>query len=79
MTCVLANPATFLPKFWSIPSEVGTIPAKADDFFDYLDKKSAQKRSTFGDIDLAALQNDFSSLKSLFDQLSEDQLHPVSQ
>ena len=73
MTSVFANPAAVLPQFWTknhvIPSE-----ATEGDFFDFI-----EKRSTYGSIDLASISNDFSSLKNLFDQLSEDELHPVSQ
>ena len=67
MTSVFANPAAVLPQFWSknhvIPSE-----ATENDFFDFI-----EKRSTVGNLDLASISKDFSSLKSLFDQLSEDQ------
>ena len=77
MTSIFANPATVLPQFWA---NNHAMPVDADevDFFNYI-----EKRGTFadnlGELDLSLLAKDFSSLKALFDQLSEDELHPVAQ
>ena len=79
MTSIFANPATVLPQFWSNTiSHAMPVDADEVDFFNYI-----EKRGNFGDnlgeLDLSLLAKDFSSLKALFDQLSEDELHPVAQ
>ena len=86
MTSIFANPATVLPQFWTnviggSKNHVTPVDASETDFFNFIEKRGNSKSfaDAFGDLDLSLLPSDFSSLKTLFDQLSEDQLHPVAQ
>ena len=83
MTSVFANPATVLPQFWTnvidgAKNHAIPVDASEADFFNFIEKRG-NFADAFGDLDLSLLSKDFSSLKTLFDQLSEDQLHPVAQ
>ena len=82
MTSISANPAV-LPQFWTnvidgAKNHVIPVDASGADFFNFIEKRG-NFADAFGDLDLSLLSKDFSSLKTLFDQLSEDQLHPVAQ
>ena len=83
MTSIFANPATVLPQFWAnvidgSKNHVTPVDASEADFFSFIEKRGSFADAV-GDLDLSLLPSDFSSLKTLFDQLSEDQLHPVAQ
>ena len=83
MTSIFANPATVLPQFWAnvidgSKNHVTPVDASETDFFSFIEKRGSFADAV-GDLDLSLLPSDFSSLKTLFDQLSEDQLHPVAQ
>ena len=83
MTSIFANPATVLPQFWTnvidgTKNHAVPVGASEADFFNFIEKRG-NFADAFDDVDLSLLSSDFSSLKTLFDQLSEDQLHPVAQ